>query len=120
MGVVYADTEITNLKENGGSYACPFLVDTGATNSVAPADELEKIGITRELKQSYLLADGSIATFDVGHAIFCINGEKYPGVVVFGEEGSEPLLGLTTLEAAGLYVDTINQVLGKVEALLLK
>ena len=38
------------------------------TDSIIPSDELEKMGITREGKRSYELADGSIVNYDVGYA----------------------------------------------------
>jgi predicted aspartyl protease len=31
MGLIYAVTEVTNIRGDGGKYAMPFLVDTGAT-----------------------------------------------------------------------------------------
>ncbi|MDR0220314.1 MAG: hypothetical protein LBI54_02790 [Lachnospiraceae bacterium] len=120
MGVVYADTELTNLKEDGGSYACPFLVNTRATYSVVPAQELDKIGVARENQQVFELADGSLATFDVGYAFFRVAGEKVVANVVFGEKGCEPLLGLTTLGPVGLYIDPVSQVLRKADALFMK
>jgi clan AA aspartic protease len=98
----------------------PFLVDTGATDTIIPAGELEKIGIAREGKQAYELADGSIVSYDVGFALVKINGKKVAANVVFGEEGCEPLLGVTVLESAGLIVDPVRQILKKIEAIPLK
>jgi len=120
MGLVYAVTEVTNIKGDSHSYTMPFLVDTGATDTVIPANELEKIGVTREGKRTYELADGTVVTFDTGYALVCVNGEKVAANVVFGNEGSELLLGVTVLESAGLIVDPIHQVLKKVAAIPLK
>ena len=98
----------------------PFLVDTGATDTIIPADELEKIGVSRECKRSYELADGSVAAYDVGYAFIKVNGEKVAANVVFGENGTEPLLGVTVLESAGFIVDPVRQILKRIAAIPLK
>ena len=120
MGFVYARTDVTNV--NGGDmiYSAQFLVDTGATDTIIPSDELEKLGITREGKRSYELADGSIVSYDFGFAILRIKGEKVAANVVFGKEGSEPLLGVTVLQSAGFIVDPRHEILRKVAAITLK
>ena len=120
MGFVYAKTEVTNITGSDVTYTMPFLVDTGATDTLIPSDELERLGVTREGKRSYELADGTIVSYDVGYAFLRVNGEKVVANVVFGKEGSEPLLGVTVLESAGFIVDPINQVLRKAAAIPLK
>lgn len=120
MGLIYAVTEVTNIKSNSGTFSIPFLVDTGATDTIIPANELEKIGVEREGKRAYELADGTIVSYDTGYALVRVNGEKVAANVVFGEEGCEPLLGVTVLESAGFIVDPVRQILKKVEAIPLK
>ena len=120
MGLVYAVTEVTNITGGEGRYTMPFLVDTGATDTVIPADELEKLGIKREGKRNYELADGTVVSYDVGYAFLAVNGEKVAANVVFGEENSEPLLGVTVLESAGFVVDPVRQILKKTAAIPLK
>lgn len=120
MGSVYAVTEITNITGGDENYSMPFLVDTGATDTVIPANELDKLGIKREGSRKYELADGTVVSYDVGFAFININGEKVAANVVFGEEKSEPLLGVTVLESAGFIVDPVNQVLKKISAIPLK
>ncbi|MCL2775308.1 MAG: clan AA aspartic protease [Oscillospiraceae bacterium] len=120
MGFVYAVTEVTNIMGGEESYSMPFLVDTGATDTVIPANELEKLGIKREEKQNYELADGTVVSYDVGFALLKINGKKVAVNVIFGEEEVEPLLGVTALESAGFIVDPVNRTLRKVEAMPLK
>ena len=120
MGLVYAVTEITNILGGEESYSMPFLVDTGATDTIIPANELEKLGVKREGKRNYELANGKIVSYDVGYAFLRVNGEKLVANVVFGEEETEPLLGVTVLESAGFIVDPIRQVLKKTAAIPLK
>ena len=120
MGLVYAVADVTHIMGGEEKYSMPFLVDTGATDTIIPSKELERLGIKRESKRNYELADGRIATYDVGYALLCINGEKVVANVVFGEEKSEPLLGVTALDSAGFIVDPIRQILKKTAAIPLK
>ena len=120
MGLVYAVTEVTNITGGKEVYSMPFLVDTGATDTVIPSNELEKLGIQRESKRNYELADGTIVEYDVGYAFLYVNGEKVVANIVFGEENTEPLLGVTVLESAGFVVDPVRQVLKKTAAITLK
>lgn len=120
MGLVYAITEVTNIRGDAGSFSMPFLVDTGATDTVIPSCELEKIGVSRAGKRTYELADGTVVSYDIGYALVQVNGEKVAANVVFGANGSEPLLGVTVLESAGLIVDPVSQILRKIAAIPLK
>ena len=52
MGLTKVTTKLSSLQAPEGHYEEVFLVDTGATDSMAPADELEKIGVTREGEMS--------------------------------------------------------------------
>ena len=113
MGLVYASTEVRNIYGGEEKYYMPFLVDTGATDSVIPGNELEKIGIKREFKRTYELADGSLLEFDVGYAMLRINGEQTMGSVIFGSDDIEPLLGITALESIGFIIDPVRQILRK-------
>ena len=97
-----------------------FLVDTGATDTIIPSNELERLGIKREGKRNYGLADGTVISCDVGYALLQVNGEKVVANVVFGEDKSEPLLGVTVLESAGLVVDSVRKILKKTAAIPLK
>ena len=120
MGFVYAIAKVTNIMGGDGSYTMPFLVDTGATDTIIPSDELDKLGIKRESKRNYELADGTIASYDIGYAFICVNGEKVAANVVFGKENSEPFLSVAVLESAGFVVDPVRQVLRKTAAIPLK
>jgi hypothetical protein len=47
-----------------------------------------------------------------------LGGQVQPSPVIFGDDGSEPLLGVVTLEIFSLAVDPVNQTLIRVPALL--
>ena len=120
MGLIYTVTEVTNIMGGEEKYSMPFLVDTGATDTIIPANELERLGIKREGKRNYELADGTVVSYDVGYAFLRVNGEKVAANVVFGDEKSDPLLGVTVLESAGFIVDPVRQILKKTAAIPLK
>jgi clan AA aspartic protease len=120
MGLPKVTTRLTGLQEPNGNFEAVFLVDTGATDSMAPADELEKIGVAREGKTSYELADGTLKEYDYGLVRIEFMGEVTAGRVVFGNPGSEPLLGVIALESVGIMVDPANKTLERLPAIPLK
>jgi clan AA aspartic protease len=120
MGLPKVTTKLTSLGAAERSFEAVFLVDTGATDSVAPGDELEKIGIAKEGKTTYELADGTVKEYPYGLVRIEFMGEVTAGRVVFGEPGSEPLLGVTALESVGIMVDPVNKTLKRLPAIPLK
>ena len=94
------------------------LVDTGATYSVFPGNVLSELGVVAEETRTFELADGSETEFQSGEASIRVEGKRVTAVVVFGPEGTSPLLGATTLELASLAVDPIRQILVPVSGLL--
>ena len=87
---------------------------------MAPADELEKIGVRQEGKMSYELADGSVKEYPYGLVRIEFMGETTAGRVIFGQPGCEPLLGVTALESVGIVVDPANKTLKRLPAIPLK
>ena len=47
-------------------------------------------------------------------------GEVIGSTIVFGEEGAEPLLGVTALESMGIEIDPVSQRLRKLPSIHLK
>ena len=85
-----------------------------------PRTHLEAIGLKPRGSREYLLADGKSTASDITIAEIEIEGERVGGTVVYGEEGSEPLLGVTALESGGFEVDPPNEELKRLPAVLLK
>jgi len=96
-----------------------LLVDTGALNSVVPQEILVDLGIPRQFRRVFRLANGQTIERDAGVAFFRWNGHMSAAPVVFAEPGDEALLGVTALEAMGLRVDPIKRVLEPTDSLLL-
>src|ERR1041385_5263941 len=101
------------------NYEALFLVDTGAIDSMAPSNELTRIGIQPVGRKMYELADGSREEYAFGIAQFEFMGEITGGRVIFGPDGIEPFLGVTALEAAGVTIDPSTQTLKKLPAVRL-
>lgn len=120
MGLTKVTTKLTSLRDGDKSYESLFLVDTGATDSMAPADELEKLGIKPEGKMSYELADGTVREFPFGLVRIEFMGEITAGRVIFAAPGTEPLLGVTALESVGIMVDPASKTLRRLPAISLK
>ncbi len=120
MGITQVTVAIKGLDEPSGVYEALFLVDTGATDSLAPADELEKIGVRRLGKMSYELADGTVKEFAYGIVRIEFMGEITAGRIIFGDSGSDPILGVTALESVGILVDRANKTLRRLPAIPLK
>ncbi len=94
------------------------LVDTGATYTWLPRDLLERLGVRPEEERPFVLADGREVSYGVAWIRIGINGRTQPSLCVFGEENTEPLLGVFTLEAFGLGVDPVNRRLVPVRGYL--
>ena len=120
MGITKVTTKLTSIEGERKSYEEVFLVDTGATDSLAPADELERIGVRRIGKMAYELADGDIKEYSFGIVQIEFMGEITAGRVIFGDPGAEPLLGVTALESVGIMVDPANKTLKRLPAIPLK
>ena len=96
------------------------LVDTGATYTTAPASVLQRLGVTPHDRVPFILADGRRIQRDVGQTWVRVDGKSVITLVVFGEEGVEPLLGAYTLEGVRLGVDPANQRLVPTPGLLMR
>jgi len=120
MGLTKVTTKMSAFSDSGRFYEAVFLVDTRATDSMVPADELEKIGVRKEGKMSYELANGTVKEYPFGLVRIEFMGETTAGRVIFGEPGSEPLLGVTALESVGIVVDPANKTLRRLPAIPLK
>lgn len=120
MGLTKVTTKLTSLQNPQKSYESVFLVDTGATDSMAPSDELEKAGVKSEGKMSYELADGTVREFPFGLVRIEFMGETTAGRVIFAPPGTEPLLGVTALESVGIIIDPANKTLKRLPAIPLK
>ncbi len=120
MGLTKVTAKVMSLAKPAKVYEALFLVDTGATDSMAPSGALEGIGVRKEGKMSYELADGTVREYPFGLVRIEFMGETTAGRIIFGEPDSEPLLGVTALESVGIVVDPANKTLKRLPAIPLK
>lgn len=87
------------------SFLDNVLVDTGSELTWVPRQVLEELGIRRERRYRFQLADGSVLERDVGFAIVHVEGAATNDDVVFAESGDLTLLGARSLEGLNLRID---------------
>lgn len=85
------------------------VVDTGAFYSWVPRSVLEGLGVAPVSRRQFLLADGRTIEREVAEVVVRIDGQLSHTWCVFGDEGTEALLGAFTLEAFALAADPVNQ-----------
>ncbi|TET97496.1 MAG: clan AA aspartic protease [Dehalococcoidia bacterium] len=95
------------------------LVDTGATWTWVPSEVLVRLGYKPTLKRRLRTADGRVIERDATEVPIRIGDEKLSSLCIFGDEGSQLLLGAVTLEGFGLSADPVNQRLVPVVGLLM-
>lgn len=120
MGLPHVTVDLKGLSSPMGTYEAEFLVDTGATDSLAPAVELRKTGVQPVGTTVYELANGTIQEYPFGLVEIAFMGEITAGRVIFGPDDAEPLLGITALESVGITVDPANRTLKRLPAIPLK
>ena len=120
MGATHVTVTIRNPAEPSRSWDGLFLVDTGATDSLVPRSCIEAIGIEPQGQRVCETADGREVRMDFALAFMEFMGDVTAGRIIIGDEGVEPLLGVTALESAGIEVDPVSQRLKRLPALRLK
>ncbi len=94
----------------GGQFeSVEAMVDAGATYSWVPKDVLSRLGVLPEFVRELVTADGRVIKRDMAETKVRLDGEERTTMVVFGDEGSLPLLGAYTLEGFGLAVDPLGK-----------
>lgn len=120
MRLTPVTVSIKALGSPNGAYEADFLVDTGATDCLAPAGELKRIGVQPVGTMVYELADGTKHAYPFGLVEIRFMGEITAGRVIFGPDNAEPLLGITALESVGITIDPANRSLRRLPAIPLK
>ena len=96
-------------QQDGPFRSVETIVDTGAFYTWIPGSMLESLGSRRTLRRSFVLADGRTIERDVGVVMARLDGQTLPTLAVFGDEGTEPLLGAYTLEGFAVAPAPNNQ-----------
>ena len=108
MGIFRHRVMITNATtQQAAQVDC--IVDTGSTYLWLPEDVLRSLGVQPTLKRRLKLATGQVIERPATEVLVTLNGETLSVVCIFGEAGSDPLLGSLPLEAFSLAVDPVNK-----------
>lgn len=111
MGVFYQSVILANSEVPTRRVELKLLVDTGATWTWIPESVLSGIGLVPTSTRRVKLADGRIVQRNATIALITIGQETLPTLCLFGDEGSDSLLGAVTLEEFGLGVDPVGRTL---------
>ena len=107
MGTVTVTIQVGNLQ--GHQFEeLDIIVDTGFTYTAVPRAMLERLGVPIQRSMPSQTADGSIVPVDIGQTIVRLEGIEFYTPVIFAAENEPSLLGVVTLEEAGLVVDPVN------------
>jgi clan AA aspartic protease len=120
MGLIRVTVKLRSLASSNGTYEAEFLVDTGATDSLVPTSELNRIGVQPVGKTTYELADGTVHEYRFGLVEIGFMDEVTAGRVIFGPDNAEPILGVTALESVGITIDPASRTLKRLPAIPLK
>src|SRR6266436_9701259 len=105
LGHIYGEVTVRPLAGSAKAWKGRALVDTGATDTFLPASVLRKLGIQPSARRSYELADGTEQDLPIGFGVIEVLGRAAGSTLVFAGEKEEPILGVTVLESAGLWID---------------
>jgi len=116
MGVTYIDGVVTG--PTGKQASVRLLVDSGATYTLLPYDNWNKIELSPKRAVTFSLADGAMVERNVSECDIALPQGEGHTPVILGEPGDEPLLGAVTLEILGLVLNPFNRTLQPMRMLL--
>jgi predicted aspartyl protease len=116
MGITHIEGVVTGA--SGKQATVRFLVDTGATYTLLPAEESKLLELSPSRSVTFALTDGTMIERKVSecHIALPQGGGHTP--VIIGEPGDEALLGVVTLEILGLVLNPFSRTLQPMRMLL--
>jgi len=119
MGTFRESIQIANPRRPKESIPLEAIVDTGATYSWIPEELLKRLGVKPIESRPLKIASGKVIRRKLGLVLVTVRQKTMPTPVLFGDKGSEPLLGAITLEELGFSVDPLHRTLVPAMAYLL-
>jgi clan AA aspartic protease len=111
MGITYVKVKVGNPANGKRREEVQCLVDSGAVYSLIPGRLLRRLGIKPHSVREFILADGDVVRRKLATATFEYADRRGDSLVIVGEPGDDPLLGVTTLEGFGLVLDPFRREL---------
>ncbi len=94
------------------------LVDTGSTFTWIPSDVLERLGVTPEKELPFELADGREQRYPIAWVQIRLEARgEQPTIAIFAPPGTEPILGVVTMEEFLVAADPVHHRLISVPGL---
>jgi predicted aspartyl protease len=109
MGTFHVACRIENHLDRRRSFDAQMMVDSGSECTWVPRQALEEIGVRREKKTTFIMANGTRLTRSIGFAVIHVGEYLTIDEVVFAEPGDLLLLGARTLEGLNLAVDPVKK-----------
>ena len=119
MGITNAILKVKEHRKSEKIAEVNFLIDSGAIYSLVPGKILDELDIDPYKEMIFSFADRTSIKRRVCSAYFEFKGEGGPAPVIYGEEGDEPLLGVTTLESLGLVLNPFTRTLHPMRMLMI-
>ena len=116
MGLTYVEGLLTGL--TGKQARVRFLVDSGATYTLVPAEESHLLELKPKRTVVFSLADGTPIERGVSECHLSLPEGDGHTPVILGEPGDEPLLGAITLEELGLVLNPFTRKLQPMRMML--
>lgn len=119
MGTFREPIRLANPRRPKATIELEVIVDTGATYTWVPDELLKRLGVKAQEVRPLKIASGKVIKRKLGWASVTVRNKTVPTPVLFGDKGSEILLGAITLEELGFSVDPIHRTLIPATAYLL-
>ena len=110
MGAFYVTIEVGDAKSEQFEEV-RALADTGAAWTWLPKEILDRLGHTPTRKRRLQTADNRVIERDAAFIPVRIGDETNPSLCIFGDPGSIPLLGATTMREFSLTPDPVKEQL---------
>lgn len=118
MGVFTVPIEIGD-PESQSWVSLEALVDTGASIASVPASVLHRLNVQPIARHEFEFAQGEVREMDVGQTWIRVQGREVITLVLFNDEGTQPLLEAMALEGVFLGVDPHGRRLMPVRGLIM-
>ncbi len=116
MGVTYLEGLLTGA--TGKQATVRFLVDSGATYTLVPAEASRLLELQPKRTVTFSLADGTTIERRVSECHLSLPQGEGHTPVILGESGDEALLGVITLEELGLVLNPFTRELQPMRMML--
>jgi predicted aspartyl protease len=109
MGYTKVKVKISNPAEPSRSRERELLVVTGAVYTLVNGRVLREVGVGAVDKMDFRSISNEKLTREVGVSEIEVMGRRWLTNIIFGEDGDNEVLGVTTLEQLGLQVDPVSK-----------